>query len=267
MIVELILSPLTLAIVGGAALLFSQRVGRKLTLLFAGALTGFALVLMTPMAANLLVAAVERAGNSAQPAATVSCGAAGSGDEVQAGIDAAVMLTGGFDRPPRDVEDFSALSRATLERAFAFMRLEIAPDVDIVIVGGGPFAISEAEVVARLLIRHGFDPARLKVESESRNTLENARRTAALLLPGQPRIILATDALHMPRAAFAFHQSGFELCRLPLASYHISAFGLTALIPQASALDKSRRALHEIAGAAYYRLSIPFRTPNRNLRR
>jgi len=264
MIVELMLSPLTLAIVGGAALLFSQRIGRKLPLLFAGALTGFALVLMTPMAANLLVAAVEREGASAQPSASVSCGAAGS--ELQAGIDAAVMLTGGFDRPPRDVEDFGALSTASLERAFAFMRLEIAPGVDVVVVGGGPFAISEAEVVAQLLIRQGFDPARLKVESESRNTLENARRTAALLLPGQPRIILATDALHMPRAAFAFDHSGFELCRLSLASYHIPAFGLTALIPQASALDKSRRALHEIAGAAYYRLSIPFRTPNRNPR-
>lgn len=257
------LSPLTLALFGGAGLLIARRIGRTVPLLFAAALFGSALVLMTPMAANLLVAAVEGAGTPAQPPA-VSCGAAGS--DALAGIDAAVMLTGGFDRPPRDVEDFGALSRASLERTFAFMRLEINPGIDVVVVGGGPFAISEAEVVARLLIRHGFDPARLRVEPESRDTLENAHRVAAMLLPRQPRIILATDALHMPRAALAFARSGFQPCRQPLASYHVPAFGLMALIPQASALDKSRRALHEIAGAAYYRLAIPFHTPNRNPR-
>jgi len=254
---DLMLSPLTLAILGGAGMFAARIFGRNLTFLFAAGLFGFAMLLMTPMAANLLVGAIEGPASTTPMNPALACGLSGGGTEV--GTDAVVMLTGGFDRPPRDVEEFGALSRATLVRTFAFLQLEIPPEVDIFIVGGGPFTVSEADVVARLMIQLGLEPARLTVEPESRNTLENAHRAAELLLPENPRIVLATDALHMPRAAFAFEESGFQVCRQPLTSYYVRAFGLTALIPQAGALDKSRRALREIAATIYYRASIPHR--------
>lgn len=262
MIVDLLVSPLTLAGVAGAGLLLAWRVRRTVPVVFAAGLFGLALLLMTPMVANLLVAAVEREGVSAGSSTALPC--AGWNSDVQTAIDTVVLLAGGFERPPRDASDFGALSRNSLERTFALVRLPIDSSVEILITGGGPYAISEAEVIARLLVSLGFDPAQLTLETNSRNTLENANNAAVMLLPGRSQIGLATDALHMPRAAFAFARSGFQVCRVPLASSHVAAFGPMSLIPQTSALDKSRRALHEIAGAVYYRVVVRFLSPTRS---
>jgi len=260
LIVELLLSPLTYAFLAGILLPISCRAESRILGLTAGFIFGVAALVATPFAANFLVASVEQTGPFKDNDLPIRCRKASSEGDV--GIDAVVFLTGGFSRSPRDISDFGALSADSLNRAFSFVRLPIDSGVKVLISGGGPYAISEAEIIARLLVRHGFDRNDIELETNSRNTLENARNAAAMLLPARSRVILATDALHMARAAYTFEQYGFQTCRLLLGSHYIPAFGLTSFVPQVSALGKSHKALYEIAGNIFYRITMWINPPD-----
>src|SRR3546814_10702629 len=50
-----------------------------------------------------------------------------------------------------------------------------------------PRGWNEAEITARLFAQQGIDPARVRLEAQSRNTAENARLTAALVGQGDGR--------------------------------------------------------------------------------
>lgn len=69
----------------------------------------------------------------------------------------------------------------------------------------------EAEVLGRALEARGVPSSSLLFESESLNTLENARGCARLLLPlGVRRVGLVTCDFHLPRALWTFRRAGFD---------------------------------------------------------
>ena len=76
----------------------------------------------------------------------------------------------------------------------------------------------EAEETRKLLVDLGVDPARVTLETASRNTDENARFSAALIhpQPGQ-RWLLVTSAFHMPRSMGLFEKAGFDITAYPVA--------------------------------------------------
>jgi uncharacterized SAM-binding protein YcdF (DUF218 family) len=108
----------------------------------------------------------------------------------------------------------------------------------LLISGGGPGQqrglISEARLLAQAAEGYGLT---LWLEERSRNTLENARNSAAMLQrKGITSVLLVTDRAHMTRAMLCFRQQGLEvqpaaLDRLPTPVWMPSA-GALSLLPE-----------------------------------
>lgn len=92
------------------------------------------------------------------------------------------------------------------------------PEAKIVFTGGTGALSTEATEVKKLLVELGVDPGRIVLESRSRNTVENASLTAAIVHPepSQPWLIV-TSAFHMPRAMGVFGKVGFDAIAYPVA--------------------------------------------------
>jgi uncharacterized SAM-binding protein YcdF (DUF218 family) len=95
------------------------------------------------------------------------------------------------------------------------------PEARLIYTGGDNSLIAgqsnEAVDGRRLLISLGVDPARIEIETRSRNTDENARFTRDLVhpLPSQ-RWLLLTSAWHMPRSMGLFRKAGFDVVAFPV---------------------------------------------------
>ena len=77
--------------------------------------------------------------------------------------------------------------------------------------------VSEAETVSRFADTLGAPRDRLILEQRSRNTRENARFSAEMVLPKPgERWLLVTSAWHMPRAVGCFRQAGFTVAAYPV---------------------------------------------------
>jgi hypothetical protein len=229
------LSPMALLLAGLLALLLAAALRRRMLWVGAGLAIASALLGMTPIVANALVAALE----------------AGAGDGGGcADSELIVFLSGGLARPPHDAGDFAALTPRTLERVAGL--LARGPDPrPLMIAGGGPHALSEARVIATLLQRLEPAPRPMSLEESSLTTWGNAQAVRRLQ-PKIRRIVLATSALHLPRARIAFEAQGFQVCAWPLHREALDVHGAGAWWPGASALRKSESALHEWVGARYY---------------
>jgi uncharacterized SAM-binding protein YcdF (DUF218 family) len=92
------------------------------------------------------------------------------------------------------------------------------PEAKVVFTGGTGALSTEATEVKKLLVELGVDPGRIVLEGRSRNTVENASLTAAIVHPGpsQPWLIV-TSAFHMPRAMGVFRKAGFDAIAYPVA--------------------------------------------------
>ncbi len=209
-------------------------------------LPGYAL--MTPLGANLLVLIIEHRTKSAETAPACEH------------IQAAVLLSGGLSRPAESSSDFGALTTETLARVFAWhhrQAVEHSSSLPVIIAGGGPFRIPEAEVIETFLDLLDPDHQSLQLETVSENTRESAQAVRDLLPESTRRILLASSALHLPRAMFSFQQAGFEVCPLALNRHYMAVTGWTTLLPQSSSLAKSETAIHEILGELFYRINPP----------
>lgn len=202
--------------------------------------------LMTPLGANLLVLGIEHRVKAAETAPVC--------DQVQA----VVLLSGGLNRPAETEIDFGALTPETLDRIFAWRKLNSLNsdrNLPLIIAGGGPFRIPEAEVIGALMHSLGSDDRAVELEAASASTRESALAVRVLLQ--DTRIALASSALHLPRAMLAFEQAGFEVCPWPLNRHYLAVTGWTTLLPHSSSLSKSESALHEILGEIHYRIKVP----------
>src|SRR5262249_50874328 len=75
----------------------------------------------------------------------------------------------------------------------------------------------EAKFAARLLDSFGIVPSRIILEDRSRNTLENAVFSKAIVQPKPgERWLLVTSAYHMPRAIGVFREAGFPVEPYPV---------------------------------------------------
>lgn len=77
--------------------------------------------------------------------------------------------------------------------------------------GLGRHAPSEAEAMRRLLVADGVPETAILREDRSTTTGENIRFARALLAPrGLDRVIVVTDAYHLPRALLLARRAGFD---------------------------------------------------------
>lgn len=240
-----LLSPLSwllLAMLGACACTRLQR--RRRTALVACVLLALlATVAMTPLFANLLLGRLENA-------SPVSARCNGQPP------DTAVVLAGGVTGRPSSVDDLSVLGLATrrrLDRAVAWWQADKGRR--LVMSGGSWFddGIPDSALMLRYVQRLGVPASAMAVEDVSRTTWESAQRLAGMQprLPG--RVALVTSAAHMPRAAYAMNQAGFEVCPVAADRRQVP-FGLPGyLVPQRSALERTENGLHEVVGLLYYR--------------
>jgi len=83
---------------------------------------------------------------------------------------------------------------------------------DLLLTGGvGRFPPSEAEVMRRLAERDGVDPSRIVLEERATTTLESAVYCPPIIAAyGWRRVLLVTDAYHLPRSLLAFRRHGVQ---------------------------------------------------------
>ena len=188
---------------------WQPRIGRMVV---GGALILF-YILCTPAGADLLVAPLE---NLTTPLR------AGS----EAGAGAIVVLAAGrLNNAPEyagaSIPDYIALARLRYAA-----RLQHATGLPLLVTGGNrskraPF-ISKAEEMA-LALREDFRTPVQWVESYSENTAENAGKSAKILHDEHiERILLVTDAMHMPRAERMFAATGLKVVPAPTMFFRMS---------------------------------------------
>jgi len=125
--------------------------------------------------------------------------------------------------------------------------------IPVVVTGGEKLA----GVMAGMLIKEGVAPEHLWREDGSSSTYENAILVARLLKPrGIRRILLVTEAYHMPRSRAVFRRAGFDVVAAP-CHYRAGRFGrrwADWLLPSPSAIVLCEEAFHEWFGLLTYRL-------------
>src|SRR5215212_2812229 len=172
-----------------------------------------------------------------------------------------ISLGGALDTVVSEPRDEVALNEAA-ERMTAIAELARRyPDARIVFSGGSGRIIydgvTEASLAARLFASFGIAKERITLEDQSRDTLENARFTKALVQPKPgERWLLVTSAHHMPRSVGLFRAEGFPVEAFPVDYRTRGAIDL--LRPFSSVGDGLRRtdtAAREWIGLAVYRLT------------
>lgn len=127
----------------------------------------------------------------------------------------------------------------------------------IISSGGKPNSESPAEPAStnmrNLLVQIGVPADRIVLESESRNTHDEAVAIAAML-PSlhADRVVIVTSAVHMRRSIATFRAAGIET--IPAIVPH-QYYGMSMsewLIPSYSGLSFSSDVLHELVGIPYY---------------
>jgi len=247
---DLILPPASLFLVIAIGLALwprRPRLGRAV----AG--TGLALlaVLSTPAGARLFVAPLERMTVPLQAIERVKA-------------DAIVVLAAGrLQQAPeyggRDIPDYFALARVRYAA-----HLQRATGLPLLVSGGNGAsgvdpapddrAYTKADAMADAL-RGDFGVPVAWIERHSRDTGENASDSAALLKPaGVRRILLVTDAMHMPRARAAFTRAGLDVVDAPTMFFSREPLSPHAWIPSAEGMRRSWYASYELLGIAWYRL-------------
>jgi uncharacterized SAM-binding protein YcdF (DUF218 family) len=123
-----------------------------------------------------------------------------------------VLLFGKHAPHGRIDRDFEA----RLERAVSLWHAQ--PPGTVVLLGGGAVnEASEAEIARRELLARGIDAGTaLRLEGQSRDTLQNLRNARELLRDGAAdvRVTLLSNRYHLARCALFARQLGFdwELC-------------------------------------------------------
>ena len=95
------------------------------------------------------------------------------------------------------------------------------------------------------------------LEEESRTTWENALFSAQLLQPqGVRRVVLVTQAWHMPRARWCFEQAGFEVITAPMGYLSAGyARPMGGWLPESRVISQSSQLLNEAIGLFAYPLA------------
>jgi len=114
---------------------------------------------------------------------------------------------------------------------------------------------SEAAIMAESLQRD-FGAAVRWQEGLSRTTWENATMTAAILQPlGIKRVVLVTQAWHMPRSRWSFEKAGFTVISAPVGFLGVdNARPFGGWLPEAQVITQSGQLLNEAAGLLMYPL-------------
>jgi len=170
----------------------------------------------------------------------------------------AIVVLGGTQAPLRAPRlEAEETHGARLQMA---VRLYRAAKAKKIVVSGGPYLVegeryrTEAEDMRDVLVGLGVPLSAIQMETNSRNTFENAAFTAKLLKErGESKVLLVTSALHMPRAMALFRKQGVEATPAPCSFLSGARHGpLSGLKPEAAHVLQSEAAIKEYIGRFAY---------------
>ncbi len=132
--------------------------------------------------------------------------------------------------------------------------------IDTIVITGGAANLfapdtTEAVLLRNFIIETGVDSLRIVIETQSRNTYENAIFTQQQIGVRHP-ILLITSASHMPRAAKCFIKAGFNVQMYPVDRYAMPRrYNIDNLIiPQSSVIFNWNALFHEFFGLTTYQM-------------
>ncbi len=179
-------------------------------------------------------------------------------------FDAIVVLGGGIETKGslRPITESSSYSKNRTTCGVDLYQQGYAPKLvltggDSQIFGTGP---NEAVEMKRWAVRLGVPESATMIETESRNTYENATGTKQLL--GSASILLVSSAHHLPRAVPVFTKQGFRVTPVPCGYVSRNRpregwdnVNPLDILPSDIALQHSREAVAEVAGIVIYWLA------------
>jgi uncharacterized SAM-binding protein YcdF (DUF218 family) len=167
------------------------------------------------------------------------------------GAHAIVILDGGGRQGAREYGG-PTVKNQTLERLRYGAHLEQRTGLPVMVSGNG-FGRRMGDVLTT-----DFGAPLKWCEQESRNTWENGRAAAAILLPeGVRKVILVTHFWHMPRAVKVFRSAGLEVVAAPMGfrgRFREALARPSAFLPGFRPMEEAYLFLHESVGLAWYRL-------------
>ena len=184
-----------------------------------------------------------------------------------------------YDNQPPPIQDFRAIvvlaGMVDLARSSP-VRAELADNADRLIEGillalefpetllvmaggsGDPFHQGSRESVhmKRLALRLGIPEYRIRTDTASRNTYENAVETAKILqAEGIDRFLLVSSASHMKRSLACFHKVGLEPIHHAVDfRRHPWSLSPLSFLPSIRNLEKSANVFHEYVGLVAYKI-------------
>ncbi|HLL10749.1 MAG TPA: YdcF family protein [Rubrivivax sp.] len=168
----------------------------------------------------------------------------------------AIVVLGGGKRDLAPEYGVSSLKPSSMERLRYGLWLARETGLPVAFTGGighdSKPGTSEAEIAARIADREFGRPLRW-VESEARDTRENAIKTMALLQPqGIEHVVLVTEAYHMPRALDNFSRAAaarrVRITAAPMAVPTGGRLQASDWMPNVRATQDVWLVLHEFVG-------------------
>lgn len=150
------------------------------------------------------------------------------------------------------------------DRLFQVLPLYKQGYVQHIVFTGGSGSIEfpekkEGVYVKKYLLSISIPDSAIVVESESRNTYQNAVNTKHILdsMGLRGRFLLVTSGVHMPRAVAIFKKAGFDSIDPFVTNRHSGARRYTPdhlLVPNPGAMTSLQHLLHEWVGYMVYKL-------------
>lgn len=168
-----------------------------------------------------------------------------------------VVIGGGTVYGAVEYQSPVTINTRTLLRVRYAAKLAGKIGLPILVSGGSVMeteGVSEADLMADVLVNEFKIPVAWR-ESNSRNTEENARFSHRILQDyAINKILLVTQAYHMPRAVHEFRKAGFEVLPAPTAFIgQDSGLNIFDFLPSPTALMNSYLLAHETLGMLWYR--------------
>lgn len=163
-----------------------------------------------------------------------------------------VVLGGGHVSDP-SLPANSQISAAALGRVVEGVRLHKAVQGSKLLLSGGAVfdPVPEAEVMAQIAVLLGVKPQDIVLESDSRDTAEEAALIAKMI--GREKFILVTSAAHMPRSMALFRRRGLQPIPAPadFQATNAQSFEPGSFFPGVGSLGQTQTALHEYLGLVW----------------
>jgi uncharacterized SAM-binding protein YcdF (DUF218 family) len=179
-------------------------------------------------------------------------------------FDAIVVLGGGINMKGslRPTLELNSYSRDRTTCGVNLYQQGYAPTLVLTggnarVFGSGPQVAAEMQ---RWAVRLGVPESATKIDTEARNTYENATGTKQLIGPAS--ILLVSSASHLPRAVPVFTKQGFRVTPAPcnfvaqnLPRDNWNNIDPLDFFPSNTALQHTTEALTELAGIIVYWLA------------